>query len=613
MLTITKSLVYFSLVMISISLKQRGYAADELPALTVMGQETANQRPVTTYETPISNLDFDPRVDMQSRNMAEAQGDISIRGGTFENTGISVGSAVLHDAQSGHYYTELPIAPEMLGEPRILTGADNALHGFNSGVGTVSYTWSEMVNEGSLTLGGGENDLNFQRLHQAITRAYESKDLQWGAEFESSRSESDGTIDLGDHDFSRTTGRLQLLGQNSQTDLFAGYHHKIFSWPKLYTAPFGTYETENIKARLFVFNHKLNYNSESFIEGNLYSRRITDRYIYHANPADLYLSESKVYSFGLSGFHQFEENLGLNYKSQGTKDKMDSTSLRFGFTDREYYKATLLPQYRVVINSNESITYKLGTSFDYSNRNGSKFSPIAEIGFLRLDNLLDSEFLYISFAQSTQLASYSAIASDPTGFLFGGNQDLGREVSKNLETGLKITRDKWKLDSSLFYRWDDDLTDWTFEADNRNRKANPIDVETFGFELIASHKFDSFDALASYTYLSKDEKYGSSTIKGSFYALNFPKHRATLGVIWNPTDVLQIRLDNEWREQYENSIRSGPDDTVYSHFAASYYPNQFKSLEIFLSYDKPWDEDFQDIPGTPGRGDQFSLGATYSW
>ena len=53
----------------------------------------------------------------------------------------------------------------------------------------------------------------------------------------------------------------------------------------------------------------------------------------------------------------------------------------------------------------------------------------------------------------------------------------------------------------LFYRWDDDLTDWTFEADNRNRKANPIDVETFGFELIASHKFDSFDALASY-YIS---------------------------------------------------------------------------------------------------------------
>ena len=32
-----------------------------------------------------------------------------------------------------------------------------------------------------------------------------------------------------------------------------------------------------------------------------------------------------------------------------------------------------------------------------------------------------------------------------------------------------------------------------------------------------------------------------------------------------------------------------------------------------MAYDKPWDEDFQDVPGTPGRGDQFSLGFTYSW
>ena len=614
MLNKVKYIAYIVLVISHSLLGNQSKHREVLPAFKVLEQKTANKRPVTTFETPISNLDFDPRVDMQSRNMAEAQGDISIRGGTFENTGIQVGGAVLHDAQSGHYYTELPIAPEMLGEPRIFTGVENALNGFNSGVGTVSYTWSEMIDGGSITLGGGENDLNFQRLHHAITRSYEPNDLQWGVEFESSRSESDGTIDFGDHDFHRTTGRFQLLGQNSQTDLFAGYHHKVFSWPKLYTAPFGTYETENIKARLFILNHKLKYSSESFIESNLYSRRISDRYIYHASPADLYLSESKVYSLGLAGFHQIDENLGFGYKSQGTKDKMDSTSLRFGkFSEREYYKATILPQYRIDLNSNKSVTFKLGASIDYSNRNGSKFSPVGEIGFLRSDNSIDSEFWYISFAQSTQLASYSAIASDPSGFLFGGNQDLGREISKNLETGLKIKRDKWKIDSSVFYRWDDDLTDWTFEADNRNRKANPVDVETFGFELFASRKLDSLDTLASYTYLSKNEKYGSSSIKGSFYALNFPKHRATLGVIWNPTDVLQIRLDNEWREQYKNSIRSGPDHTVYTHLAASYYPKQIDELEIFMAYDKPWDEDFQDVPGTPGRGDQFSLGATYSW
>ena len=90
MLTRFTILAYFSYFTTTISFAQESGGNDELPALTVMGQETANQRPVTTYETPISNLDFDPRVDMQSRNMAEAQGDLSIRGGTFENTGIQV-------------------------------------------------------------------------------------------------------------------------------------------------------------------------------------------------------------------------------------------------------------------------------------------------------------------------------------------------------------------------------------------------------------------------------------------------------------------------------------------------------------------------------------------
>jgi hypothetical protein len=80
----------------------------QLPTLVLNTQETANERSATTYTTPVSTLEFDPRVDLQSRNMAEAQGDITIRGGIFENTGIRVGSATLIDPQTGHYFAELP-------------------------------------------------------------------------------------------------------------------------------------------------------------------------------------------------------------------------------------------------------------------------------------------------------------------------------------------------------------------------------------------------------------------------------------------------------------------------------------------------------------------------
>ena len=69
--------------------------ATAIEQITVEASPTANKEPVGTFDSPVSNLEYDPRVDVQSRNMAEAQADVTIRGGIFENTGFRVGSATL--------------------------------------------------------------------------------------------------------------------------------------------------------------------------------------------------------------------------------------------------------------------------------------------------------------------------------------------------------------------------------------------------------------------------------------------------------------------------------------------------------------------------------------
>ena len=608
-------LAYFSCFLSFLSFVQADDNTSELRALTVMGQETANQRPVTTYENPISNLDFDPRVDMQSRNMAEAQGDLSIRGGTFENTGIQVGSATLLDPQTGHYSTELPIAPEMLGEPKVLTGADNALRGFNSSVGTVTYTWREITKGGSLTIGGGDHDLNFQRIHNAITGAYgDSKDWTWGAEIESSRSESDGTIPFGDHSFKRTSGRIQILGPDSQTDLFAGYQEKYFGWPEMYAAPYGSNETENVKTRLFLLNHYHSYGDRSNWEASVYHRRISDHYIYNRfSPNNNFIHETKVSSFAFSGRHEMDEDLTLNYAAHATGDQISSTTLENSFTDRDYYKLSILPEYLYSISGEENLVLKLGASFDDTNRNGSEFSPIAEIEWNEKGRFGYSRHAYLAYAQSTKVMGYGAIGG-PSGGLFASDANLSREISQNIEFGYELKELDWSLKGAIYYRFDDDLVDWTYDSNNPNsRSASNVDIETFGLEIIAMRKWGKLETITSYSHIHKEENYKDSTIDSSFYALNYPEHRATLGIIWDPVDSIELRIDNEWREQRENMLREGPDDSMYSHLAASYYPSQLDDLEIFMAYDKPWDEDFQDVPGTPGRGDQFSLGFTYSW
>jgi vitamin B12 transporter len=589
--------------------------ADMLPSLSIVGQKTANQRPVTTYETPISNLEFDPRVDMQTRNMAEAQGDLSIRGGTFENTGVQVGSATLFDPQTGHYTTELPIAPEMLGEPRVLTGADNALHGFNSNVGTVSYKWSEITKRGSATIGGGDHDLNFQRFHNAWTGPYQgSTEWTWGAETEISRSESDGTIPYGDHKFDRTTGRIQLLGPDSQTDFFAGYQSKFFGWPEMYAAPYGSNETEYIKTRLVLLNHQQSYGNRSHWEATAYHRRISDHYIYNRfSPNNNFIHETKVASLALSGLHEIDEDKAINYAGQFSGDEIRSTKLENSFTDRSYYKLSIVPEYIHTLGNQEELIYKFGASLDDTNRDNSKVSPIAEIGWKKTDTNGRFEHAYLSYAQSTKVLGYGAIGGSPSG-LFASDPDLLREISKNIELGYTVKESDWSMKGALFYRWDNDLVDWTYDSNNTNaRSAKNVDIETLGIEIIVSRTWDKLQTIASYSYLHKDEDYKEATIDASFYALNFPEHRATLGFIWNPNDLLEIRIDNEWREQEANPLREGPSNTINSHLSAGYYPADLNDLEVFVAFDKPWNEEFQDIPGTHGRGDQFSIGATYSW
>ena len=611
-----------------------------LPTLYVGAQQTANISPVSTYESPISNLEFEPRVDLQSRNMAEAQGDVSIRGGIFEGTGFRIGSATLIDPQTGHYSTELPIAPEMLTRPKILTGSENALFGFNSTAGTISYGWGQIQDGGKLTIGGGDHDLNFQRIHHGLTgQLGGSGEWSWGLEAEISRSESDGTINNGEHDFGRSTARVQILGPKSQTDFFAGYQHKIFTWPGMYTGEARRftengisklrYENENVKTRLFLINHSCEYDEDNHFSITAYNRRHSDHYVFHRPNPNIYSEthETLVTTGAISGKHHINETLNINYSAQISIDDIDSTSLENNFTSRNYTKISLLPEYNYALNSNSILITQFGLNYFDTNRNNSKLGPIINFAWEKTTSGENKKNIYLSYDKTFQTAGYTAIGGREYNFekhgdsnykppLFASNRDLDTEECQNLEIGFNINRNSFWLRTALFYRWDDNLTDWIYNADIQSaRLARAIDVETYGIEIIASKSWNTIEAITSYNYLEKDISFGLQPIvlNKSFYAGNYAKHRFTLGAIWSPSDTIEVRIDNEWRQNQENSLRLGSDSALFTHIGLSIYPPQFENLELFFAIDNAWDDDFQDVPGTPGRGEQYSVGTTLRW
>jgi vitamin B12 transporter len=584
--------------------------------ITVDGSATANKIPVGTFGSPVSNLEYDPRVDLQSRNMAEAQADVTIRGGIFENTGFRIGSATLFDPQTGHYFAEIPIAQEMLSDANVLTGVDNALVGINSSVGTVSRYWTRIKTAGSVSIGAGNGDLNLQRIHNGVTLALDGfADWTIGFEGEVSRSASNGTIENGDHHFQRASGRIQLVGPLSQTDLFYGVQEKFFGWPNMYT-PFNVNETEDLKARLLIFNHKQNYAQDSTFEVSTYYRLHNDHYVFSRENPDIFQAfhETEVKSIAVSGRHTQTESFALNYSAQFIADGIESTTLENNFTSRHYYKISVLPEYKMDLNNHQQVTYRLGAGFDDTNRDSAETSLIGDISLSTTNADDTSHTFYLSYAQASQVPGYTAIGGSNTGGLFRSNYDLMRETTKNIELGIALDRDSWRLDSALFYRQDDDLTDWTYSLTSTSaRTANPVDIKTLGLELLAIKRLDNAEIITSYTFLNKSEDYGAADIDASFYALNYPDHRVTVGIVWRPFSMVEVRADNEWRKQEENTLRNGSDDALFTHLTLKITPAQFKGLDIMLAADNLWDESFEEIPGTPGRGKQYTISVTYHW
>lgn len=583
----------------------------ELPKLTIYSAQVANQAPVATFAMPVSGLQYEPRVDVQARNLSEAQADVAIRGGIFENTGFKLGALALFDPQTGHYFAELPVAPAMLTTPKVITGTDNALGGFNAQVGSVAYGWRPITQRGELAAVVGSDGTNRQSFYQGVVRSQRSDGYTLAADVDVARSESDGSVPFGDHDFRRAAARVQLTGEGTQTDFFAGWQEKFFGWPNLYT-PFGFNETEYLKTELYAFNHRAWTTPQNYWQVGAYYRRNYDDYEFNravpgaSNP---FIHTTRVRALAADG-RQESGDWAVAYAAHYLRDSLQSTALTFGrFTARDYSKVSVVPEYSTDTPAGR-LTLRAGASYDDTDRDASQLSPVFEASLRRPSGAR----LYAQYAESSQVATYTALNSNSAAGLFRGNPDLGRETSRNLEAGVEFTQGGWTVQAALFHRQDDDLVDWTFRNGVVARTANPVDIDTTGAEVVAILNRARYDLIFSYAFLEKDADYGSATVDASFYALNFPRHRLTAAVVARLAPGLELRVDNEYRVQEKNPLRvTGGDTAVLTSVGLYWLPAAVRGLELSLRVDNAWDDDFQEVPAVPAARRQWAAGVAWHW
>lgn len=613
------SLVFFFPVMVSV-----GFAAEEqltdqdevLDEIVVRASRVANTNPAGTYAAIATSLRFDPQTELQSRGLAEGQSDVSVRGGVFENTGFVLGAATIFDPQTGHYAAGLPVDPGFLAAPLVQTGIANALNGFNSNVATVNYSLVTIGHGGNVLLGVGDNNLWYTSLRLASSRNLESGN-ELGIAVSAASSQGDGTLANGDHDFARYNIRVQYRQDNAQTDLLLSYQDKFYAWPGAYTGFAFLPETDHTKTRLLFLNHRREQ-EDGWLEISAYYRELDDDYDFNRTTQESGVPGSfdhltRAYAFGFQGSHRHDA-IDWRYGGQLTADKLvRSTDLTEGdFTSRSYLKLSLVPAMTFSRSGNRVMSGRAGVSVDTSNRDSTVISPVAGFTFEKL--LPDGSVFYeVQYASASQLPGYTALNSRPSG-LFGGNPDLGREESRQLSLSVRRESIDWSATATVFYRKDDALVDWTyFTGAPFTRQANPVDLDVLGLELLIRRQWSALGLVAAYTYLDKEEDYGTALVDASFYALNFARHRLTLALWWQLSNQLELRLDNEYRRQLDNPLRTSGDTAYLASASLNWRSMSLPGFEITLSADNLTDSDYQFFPGTPAVGRQFSMSAGYAW
>ncbi len=118
---------------------------------------TASMHPTTSSETgrnilvikgdafanlPVHSLDellrYVPGMEVQVRGPFGSQSDISLRGGTFQQTLVIIDGVRVNDPNTGHFAAYIPIAPSEIERIEVLKGASSALYGSEAVGGVIN-------------------------------------------------------------------------------------------------------------------------------------------------------------------------------------------------------------------------------------------------------------------------------------------------------------------------------------------------------------------------------------------------------------------------------------------------------------------------------------------
>jgi vitamin B12 transporter len=523
-------------------------------------------------------LKFSSGVDINERGPEGIQADVSIAGGTFEQSLILIDGIKVNDPQTAHHNLNLPIQLEDIERIEILKGSGARLYGAGAFAGVVNII-TKKGEVKSLKTKAIVGDYRLLEGNVSISQPLGVSNNYLSI----SGKRSDGyrhntDFDIGNIFLKSTVERMKAKGNFS-----FGYNDKDFGASYFYSD---------------IYPNQREHTKTAFLKGSIgfektnmsfYWKRHKDDYILDYENPGFYRNLHTTYSYGLTLQSSISYAAGITAGGlEVSKEKIESTNL--GNHSRE--KSNFFFEHKLPKVMNISIVF--GSSLFYYSDWDWYFCPGADIGF-KVNN---QTYLYSSIESSFRAPSYTELyLVSPINV---GDPSLQPERALSFEAGIKKVRGSILTNINAFIRKEKNIIDWVRATSSDPwLAANAGEITVKGVDLSIVYKpivrmykkFPIPTINLGYTFLRLDK---AESLLQSKYLLTHPEHT----FIFSADYDLTSSLTQIWKGRYEvlpDSEKRFILDTSISL--------EIKSAEFFIDITNLLNTDYtkaQWIP-MPGR------------
>ena len=554
--------------------------------ITVITREQIKTRPAATLSDALRLV---TGVDIRQRGPEGIQSDISIRGGTFDQTLILLNGINITDPQTGHHNLNIPVNLNLVSRIEVLEGPASRVYGPNAFSGAINLITSP---EESSPLSVYASFGSFNSLSANLSGLWKAGNFNQLVSI--GYKKSDGYIVNTDHEvsdyFIHSSGKTKA----GKMDFQAGISHKEYGAQAFYTPKY----PEQFEATK-TFLTSLRFTSQGKVKFSpfIYWRRHSDRFELFRNEAPAWYSShnyhrSEVFGSGITAWylHRYgRTTIGSEIRTEGIISNVlgepMTPHIRVTGEEAFYTKSSfrhgisLFFEHRYRIDKISLaagfLTQKLSGIRDHW-----KVYPGADISY----QLTANSSIFISGGQSLRLPTFTDLYySGPSNM---GNSSLKPEEVSYGEAGWKGYYQGIQTHTGIYIQTGRNMIDWIRESTEEVwRTTNHTKIIGKGFQATISIKPSNlfknripiyFVALGYNANLQKKNE--QNVI--SYYVLDYIRHKGTMQIEHRLLENLSIN----WSLLYQD--RNGSYTAFNNNEPLEQEYNSFWLLDSKLTYSK---------------------------